>query len=146
MHQHHKNPCMHQKAPQKTPLVTLPNSKLNQAELTAFCGTLGRNQGVARGQIRKCGENRGNADQTPVLLFRDLRFLFLNIVLCSKVFNFSPHFHNFISQTVCFPGIASQSHQTGSPIPGSAGLAISLATAAALVAAGLYARHKKSRR
>lgn len=29
---------------------------------------------VARGQIRKCGENQRNADQTPVLGFRDLRF------------------------------------------------------------------------
>ena len=46
----------------------------NQAEHTAFCATLRRNRDVARGQIRKCGENQRNADQTPVLGFRDLRF------------------------------------------------------------------------
>lgn len=38
--------------------------------------------------------------------------LFLKIVLCSKVFDFSPHFRNYI------PGLSVQTTMTASTIPG----------------------------
>lgn len=56
--------------------------------------------------IRKCRVKPRSADQTSALHFRNLRFCWQKIGLCSKVFDFSPHFRNTRPCKACSSNIS----------------------------------------